>query len=892
MKVTEKIKRYRLIIVNIVLMLLIATGSVDTASADTGRNGLTTIELSVTDYDGTMAEYFEEHSEEYSDKVIVGYRPKYSSLPINSAGSDGPEMESRFGYRMLESENQKKLYEAMLAAAEDYHSSEAFSAKDIASADDAAVAVAALEAVFEDINDVWEVTNSFLNDYPEYFWIDGNMTATRFATGVAVNFGVDSYYWRAAERVRAEKAVDYVSKLWLSEIMALSDNNVSTFDDTYLMAMKAHDLIIEAIDYLYVNGSPSPTKSAHSIGGVFTGDGAVCEGYAKAFQYMLDLAGIRNIYITGMADGGGHAWNAVEIGDKYYLVDVTWDDKNNGNNCLADCIGFYEYFCIPADVFNESHTAFTPAGEYWLYELPDFAQVTDYVYCMKYQSYAAQGLTGESVGAFVESAIIKAPGDYIYFTSESKDDFALIARELSVSSWSYYEGCYGYVFPYKNIKIEKPAGEITLSDFEKTISVGEFISVSAVLNGSDDGAECDDRVVWRLSSKAAASLISFGDTAIIGGKKDGKVTLTATSADGSVKAECIIIIGEGKGADTGDYVIWAGGNKHSKSVTLSPTINASTWQDAKGKTKNGKLVWVIATEETEISFDMTKHKVLTKSNKSLASVNAKGVVSAKKAGIVYVYVCDTGSCTYEQFAIEIRQAPSKLQISSVAGSTDKKDLVKKAYIDAGSTAKLFISPTAKNTAVSEAVSYKVSFAKPELAKYLAVSEIKTDGSGNNYFEITGKPLEKTMVKPQVVKLVITNNESGKKVNVSVSVGNSVIKVNTSVKGSLKEKKDTAVLTLSVDTAAGSGFTTTDKYKLYVAKTEAGISDKKVTYDKGATVKAKLDKSTGKIILTAGADAGTTAVVYMLYTNPVTKTMRLIKLASVDEAGNVTAVSAQ
>ena len=63
----------------------------------------------------------------------------------------------------------------------------------------------------------------------------------------------------------------------------------------------------------------------------------VCEGYAKAFQYLCDLT-FQNqegrpssALVSGKMDNGDHMWNVVAIGGRNYLVDVT--------NCDTDSIG-------------------------------------------------------------------------------------------------------------------------------------------------------------------------------------------------------------------------------------------------------------------------------------------------------------------------------------------------------------------------------------------------------------------------------------------------------------------------------------------------------------------------------------------------------------------------
>ena len=63
----------------------------------------------------------------------------------------------------------------------------------------------------------------------------------------------------------------------------------------------------------------------------------VCEGYAKAFQYLCDLT-FQNqegrpssALVSGKMDGGDHMWNVVAIGGRNYLVDVTnCDDRSIG----------------------------------------------------------------------------------------------------------------------------------------------------------------------------------------------------------------------------------------------------------------------------------------------------------------------------------------------------------------------------------------------------------------------------------------------------------------------------------------------------------------------------------------------------------------------------------
>ena len=95
---------------------------------------------------------------------------------------------------------------------------------------------------------------------------------------------------------------------------------------------------------------------------VFNGDpdtNVVCEGYAKAFQYLCDLT-FQNqegrpssALVSGKMDGGDHMWNVVAIGGRNYLVDVT--------NCDTGSIGAPDQLFLCGAAENEVSKKYTVA---------------------------------------------------------------------------------------------------------------------------------------------------------------------------------------------------------------------------------------------------------------------------------------------------------------------------------------------------------------------------------------------------------------------------------------------------------------------------------------------------------------------------------------------------
>jgi transglutaminase/protease-like cytokinesis protein 3 len=69
----------------------------------------------------------------------------------------------------------------------------------------------------------------------------------------------------------------------------------------------------------WTNAIPSGSASVYGV--LINGIG-VCDGYAKAFEYLMHQVGIECMYVLG--DEMYHAWNIVGIDGRYYHVDVTW----------------------------------------------------------------------------------------------------------------------------------------------------------------------------------------------------------------------------------------------------------------------------------------------------------------------------------------------------------------------------------------------------------------------------------------------------------------------------------------------------------------------------------------------------------------------------------------
>ncbi len=116
-----------------------------------------------------------------------------------------------------------------------------------------------------------------------------------------------------------------------------------------------HDTLIKSIEY------DSDFKNSHNIYGAFVDQKVVCEGYAKAFKYLMDELDIECILVSGTATNSSgkeesHMWNYVKLNNQWYGVDVTWDDPIINGGAYKNNLRHY-YFLKGKSTFNTSHSS-------------------------------------------------------------------------------------------------------------------------------------------------------------------------------------------------------------------------------------------------------------------------------------------------------------------------------------------------------------------------------------------------------------------------------------------------------------------------------------------------------------------------------------------------------
>ena len=186
----------------------------------------------------------------------------------------------------------------------------------------------ALNLSAEDAVAVWKI---YRDDNPLFYWFSNQ-----------IGYGGSKLYLYVADDYLEGAVRRECNQLIYTKVQEYIKYSIEE-TSAYQIALSFHDKIITAVDYAYDgNDEPESAQWAHSILGVFEERNAVCEGYAKTFQLLLNLRGVENIMVDGIGGGGAHAWNLIRLDDgQWYWCDLTWDDAPEYTWGL-----YYGYFCV------------------------------------------------------------------------------------------------------------------------------------------------------------------------------------------------------------------------------------------------------------------------------------------------------------------------------------------------------------------------------------------------------------------------------------------------------------------------------------------------------------------------------------------------------------------
>ncbi len=216
---------------------------------------------------------------------------------------------------------------------------------------------------------------AFMYDNPQIFYINVNkmylnIESKKYSTkttynvyvsnGNETNYLADGFYSK-------EQIKEYEKQLQEIKTQVISSLSGNDYDKI----KKIHDYLVNNTSY----DSTLSKSNIYNVYGALINKECVCEGYSKAFKYLIDEAGIQNVIIIGKGTNSegkteNHSWNCVLLNNKWYAIDVTWDDPVIRGGGKLTNKSRYKYFLKGSNTINKDHIPngqFTTNGKVFTY---------------------------------------------------------------------------------------------------------------------------------------------------------------------------------------------------------------------------------------------------------------------------------------------------------------------------------------------------------------------------------------------------------------------------------------------------------------------------------------------------------------------------------------------
>jgi len=248
------------------------------------------------------------------------------------------------------------------------------------------------------------IYQAVINDHPELFYLNG-YNYTQYTRQEEVRYMTFSgrYIYDEQEVARRQEAIDKVVEEKAGRLAG---------SDDYETVKQVYEDLILSTDY----SMDSPDNQ--NICSVFLDHKSVCNGYAKAAQYLLNHMGIPCIIVNGKTDGASHAWNIVEINGEYYHMDITWGDPSYFSADAGEKEGApaidYSYLCVTAAEISKNHSMDAEFAFPACNAVKDNYFVREGLYLSAYDEGKIQEIFGAAKAQGKNNVAIKASDGQVY----------------------------------------------------------------------------------------------------------------------------------------------------------------------------------------------------------------------------------------------------------------------------------------------------------------------------------------------------------------------------------------------------------------------------------------------------------------------------------------------
>lgn len=156
---------------------------------------------------------------------------------------------------------------------------------------------------------------------PEIFWLSYDYQSCKVTGGDTLSWSPDYFSeFKSGGKLDKEKIKS------VQQSLEAVVNSVGTGKTTYETVTKFNSWLTQNVAYTFDYSN----SHVYELTGALVDRKCACEGYAKAFKFLCDNAGIECVVVSGKGTTGGttydHEWNYVKMDDgKWYLMDCTWN---------------------------------------------------------------------------------------------------------------------------------------------------------------------------------------------------------------------------------------------------------------------------------------------------------------------------------------------------------------------------------------------------------------------------------------------------------------------------------------------------------------------------------------------------------------------------------------
>lgn len=253
-----------------------------------------------------------------------------------------------------------------------------------------------------------KVFSCVMLDHPEIFYVDGYKYTEYSYGGVKEKIVFSGNYIYDDEEIKSR----------MQMIDAACDQillHAPDTEDEYEKVRYIYETIIENTTY------DSNASDNQNICSVFLNARSVCQGYAKAAQYLFHRMGMDSLLVTGtVKNGDGHAWNLVSVNGQWYYMDATWGDayylfgnEDTVSEAERESIN-YDYLCVTTEQILKTHTIDMPVILPECTCLTDNYYVREGLYFEQYDEERIRRLFEQAGNAGKETVTIKCADENVY----------------------------------------------------------------------------------------------------------------------------------------------------------------------------------------------------------------------------------------------------------------------------------------------------------------------------------------------------------------------------------------------------------------------------------------------------------------------------------------------